>query len=185
MKKFLIWFGIIVVALIVLMMIAFPIMQNQTKKASPEEVVTHSVDDLNMEVFYCRPSKKGRVIFGELVPYGVTWRTGANEATTFTTSKNINFGGKDLAAGTYSLWTVPGESSWEVVLNSGEYSWGVGWGAKASRKPELDVLSVNSPVESLPSVTEMLTISFADQDTINKSQLMISWDQTRVSVPIN
>lgn len=179
------WFGIVVVALIVLMMIAFPILQKQTKKASPEEVVTHSVEDLDMEVFYCRPSKKGRVIFGELVPYGVTWRTGANEPTTFTTSKEISFGGEDLAAGTYSLWTVPGESSWEVVLNSGEYSWGVGWGAKASREAEFDVLSVNAAVESLPSVTEMLTISFADQDTINKSQLMISWDQTRVSVPIN
>ena len=77
----------------------FGYMKSQTKRASPELVSTYKLDDVEIKVDYSRPSKKGRVIFGELVPYGKVWRTGANEATTFSTSKDIKVGGLPLAMG--------------------------------------------------------------------------------------
>ncbi|HSM62951.1 MAG TPA: DUF2911 domain-containing protein, partial [Gillisia sp.] len=85
-----------------------------TKARSPEDTSVYSEGTLEMEVVYNRPNKKGRVIFGELVPYGEVWRTGANEATTFSTNKNIFVDGSELKEGTYTLWTIPEKDSWKV-----------------------------------------------------------------------
>src|SRR6267143_125560 len=81
--------------------------QVYTKSFSPEANVDFSDGNLKIHVFYNRPYKKGREIFGKLEPYGKTWRTGANEPTTFETSADLKFGDKVLKAGKYSLWTVP------------------------------------------------------------------------------
>ena len=90
------------------------------------EVVTYTQGDLQLDVFYCSPSKKGRKIFGELVPYGEVWRTGANEATTFTTNKDLIIDGKKLVTGNlYSIWTIPEEDSWTIIFNNKMYNWGV------------------------------------------------------------
>jgi len=77
-----------------------------------------TVEGKDIKVVYGQPSKKGRVIFGELVPYGQVWRTGANEATEITFAKPAHFAGKDIAAGTYSFFTIPNENEWTVILNS-------------------------------------------------------------------
>lgn len=159
-------------------------MKERTKQASPEGLVTYSLQngsDASLEVFYNRPSKKGRVIFGELVPFGEVWRTGANEATTFTTNVPLLIGGQELPEGKYTIWTIPGPSEWTVIFNTKMYSWGVSWGGKASRDPDHDELSIKVPVEILQEVTEMFTIDLRNQDPV---EMHLMWDQTRVVVPM-
>ncbi|MBS1583397.1 MAG: DUF2911 domain-containing protein [Bacteroidetes bacterium] len=180
--RFLIRLIIIVAALLALAFIGFKVMQHQTKKASPEATVTYAKDGLDIEVFYNRPSKKGRVIFGGLVPYGVVWRTGANEATTFRTGQDLTIGGKTLPAGKYTLWTIPGEKDWQVIFNKKMYGWGVDFNASASREPAEDALQVTVPVEALPQEVEQFTISI--EDTPGPT-LVLAWDRTRVAVPLH
>ena len=177
--KVLKWFLIIIGALLVLAFAGFKVLQHQTKKASPEGNVAYVKGDLKIDIFYNRPYKKGRVIFGGLVPYDVTWRTGANEATTFTTNKDLTIGGKMLSAGKYTLWTVPHAENWEVVFNKKMYGWGVDWDEKASRDPMEDAVVTTVPVQIMPSVLEQFTISVEDA---TEPTLVLAWDKTRVAV---
>jgi hypothetical protein len=180
MNKVLKWILIVTALLLVVMFVGFKYMQSQTKKHSPENNVALKVNGLEMSVFYNQPSKKGRDIFGALVPYGEVWRTGANEATTFTTNQSINFGGIMVDPGTYTLWTIPGEEKWTVILNKGEYGWGVSMKGVASRVPEKDVASVVVASEKLDAVVEKFTIELNE----NPVRLDLMWDLTKVSVPI-
>lgn len=180
MKKILKWVGIVVGVLAVVLFIAFKFLQANTKKASPEVTVEYKRNGTEISVFYCRPSKKGRTIFGDLVPYGEVWRTGANEATTFTTNKDLIISGKTLPAGKYTLWTIPQKDKWSVIFNSKMYDWGVSFGGVASREAAADVLQVEVPVEALGAVQEQFQISF-DEAT---PAMVFSWDTTKVSVPL-
>lgn len=180
MKKWMKWTLGILLGLFVAVFALFKYMQSQTKKASPEEVVAYTEGDRNISVFYNRPSKRGRVIFGELVPYGTTWRTGANEATTFTTATDLQVGSQTLPAGKYTLWTVPGPEQWTVVFNSGEYSWGLNWEGKASRDPAQDVLLLDVPVKRLNNEVEMFTIRLEGSPL----RMILEWDLTAVEVPL-
>jgi hypothetical protein len=177
LRRILIIIGVLVLSLF----IAFKVLQSQTKKSSPEDKVLFSQGDVKLEVFYNRPYKKGRTIFGDLIPYGQVWRTGANEATTFTTNKKLLIGGKELPAGKYTLWTVPNETSWNVIFNKKMYGWGVGFNGKASQDPKEDALQTEVPVELLPQTVEQFTIAFEQGETIN---MTLIWDATRVVVPI-
>jgi hypothetical protein len=174
LKKILI--GLAVIA--VILFVAFQIMTSRTKKASPEVKQSYSVGVAKIDLFYCSPSKKGREIFGKLVPYGGVWRTGANESTTFETDKNLLIDGKKLPAGKYSLWTIPQQDSWTVVFNKEVPGWGVDFDSKASRNEKEDVLEVKAPVEKLTTSQEKLSLD------ANNNALNISWDMTKVSVPI-
>lgn len=178
--KFLKWALIVLGSLLILGFSAFKFLQYNTKKASPEDTAVYSQGGLEMEVFYNRPGKKGRVIFGGLVPYGKVWRTGANEATTFTTNKALHIGDGTLPVGKYTLWTIPGEQGWTVIFNSKMYPWGVDWNTIASREAEFDVLRVEVPVEAAPAPTELFTIAFQPTPLA----LTLTWDQTRVTVPM-
>ena len=181
MKKTLTRVGIVLAVLLVGLFAAFKVMQSQTKKHSPEDTVTYTSGDLTLSVFYNRPYKKGRDIFGALVPYGEVWRTGANEATIFSTKTDLSIGGHTLPAGKYTLWTVPGPEQWTVIFNEKEYGWGVSFGGKASRDPAADVLEVKAPVQRLQEPVEQFTISFAQGEA---PALQLMWDLTRVSVPV-
>lgn len=163
--------------------LAFPYLQEQTKKASPEVTTNYTNGDLNINVTYSRPSKKGREIFGALVPYGETWRTGANEATMFETNKALTINEKELPAGKYTLWTVPNQNSWDVVFNKGEYSWGISVfkGGKASRDEAKDEIVVTVPVQKVEQSIEQFTIAFEEGETL---MLTLAWDRTKVAVPI-
>jgi hypothetical protein len=172
---------IILVSIVIVLGVLFKFMQYNTKKASPEDTVVYTKNGKEISVFYCRPSKKGREIFGGLVPYDKVWRTGANEATTFTTGTDIVIGEKTLPAGKYTLWTIPGKEEWTVIFNSKEYGWGITFGGEASREAAADVLEVKVPVEPLAEPVELFTISFEDADSV---KLVFSWDKTRVAVPI-
>jgi hypothetical protein len=181
MKKFFKWVAIIIGILIVVLFIAFKYMQSQTKKASPEQTVEYKKQGKDISVFYCRPYKKGREIFGGLVPYGQVWRTGANEATTFETKTELMIAGKSLAAGKYTLWTIPEQKEWTVIFNSKEYGWGVTFGGMPAREADKDVLQVKVPVQALENRIEQFTISFEDSTDLN---LVFAWDKTKVAVPV-
>lgn len=172
----------IVLGSIIIGFIGFQLMKQQTKSYSPEETVTYNENGMELEVFYNRPYKKGREIFGGLVPYGEVWRTGANEATTFATKQDILVDGSLLKEGIYTLWTIPQEESWKVIFNSEMYSWGINTEKKASRLPEFDVLTLEVPVTRMYNEVEQFTISF---ETANDFTLMIiAWDKTAITIPI-
>ena len=185
MKK-LKWILLVIVALIALVMfVGMPYMKEQTKKHSPQSTNTYTKNGMDLSVNYSSPSKKDRVIFGELVPYDVVWRTGANEPTTFTTGSDIKIIDKTLPAGTYSFWTKPGKDSWGVIFNKEVPDWGVtilSGGKKTTRNKEADVVSVNVPTEQMANVQEKLNIGFEDDELL---YLVLSWDQTKIKVPIN
>ncbi|HEX2618209.1 MAG TPA: DUF2911 domain-containing protein, partial [Flavobacteriales bacterium] len=127
------------------------------------------------------PGKKGRAIFGGLVPYGEVWRTGANEATTFTTNQDLMVGGQKLTAGTYTLWTIPGETEWTVIFNTKMYGWGVDFNRKASRDPTADALQVKVPVTPTAGEVEQFTMTIQD---LPAPTLVMEWDRTHVAVPL-
>ena len=153
----------------------------QRPKASPAGTATYDKDGLRIDVNYSRPYKKGRVIFGGLVPFDEVWRTGANEPTVFTTNKDLNIGGKPLPAGKYTLWTIPHADKWQVIFNKKMYNWGINMEGKASREAAEDAVEVTVPVEKLPNVTEQFTIQVVDYKV---PTLELTWDKTRVSVPL-
>ncbi|MGY8885951.1 MAG: DUF2911 domain-containing protein [Flavobacteriales bacterium] len=183
--KILLWIaGVIGVLLLLFNFILWPILQQQTKKSSPEKNITYSKGELRLNLFYCSPSKKDREIFGNLVPYDEVWRTGANEASTFTTNKDIMIAGKPLPAGKYTLWTIPTETSWKVIFNDKMYGWGVKLtNQKASRDPDHDVLVVDGKVsKSLNTVEKFsITLRVSSPDT---SILMFAWDNVVVPLEI-
>lgn len=157
-----------------------------TKNHSPEDVAGYSKEGINLSIAYCKPYKKGRLIFGEasegaLVPYGQVWRTGANEATEITTNKDIYLQDSLLKAGTYSLYTIPGPDQWILAINSKTDYWGRTI-AGSPFEPELDVFRVAGKVTPLSEELEQFTINFSEVDSSLFLNLM--WDQTKVSFKI-
>ena len=149
---------------------------------SPKEIVKFEQNDTKLEVQYYRPSKKGREIFGALVPYDMVWRTGANEATTFTTNKNLIVDGVSVPKGIYTLWAIPKDSTWIVCFNTKQYPWGVDDQMHPMREPKFDLAEVNVPVSHIDQTVERFTIAF-DNSTDNLKMVM-AWDQTKIEVPM-
>lgn len=144
----------------------------QPQRKSPHETVSGG----NVSVTYGRPAKKDREIFGALVPYGQVWRAGADEATEITFAKDGTLGGKPVKAGTYTLFVIPTEKSWTIILNSQLKQWGAYEYDKHKAK---NVLEVTAPVKAGGSVVELFTIKVAG------GQLSFEWDKTQVSVPVS
>jgi hypothetical protein len=155
--------------------------QIYTKSFSPLATTDFNIGNAKLQVVYCQPSKRGRVIFGELVPFGRTWRTGANEPTTFETTSDIMFGNKELKAGKYSLWTVPDEQTWQVVFSREIPRWGINFDGLAQRDSSTDALILEVPTVKTDKVFEMFTISMENVD--EGAELILAWDQTMVAVP--
>jgi Protein of unknown function (DUF2911). len=128
-----------------------------------------------VEISYGQPSKRGRVIFGDLVPYNELWRAGANEATEVTFTKDVNFGGKPVNEGTYTLFVIPKEKEWTVILNSQSGQWGSYDYEKYKVK---NVAEITVPVYTVNDEEEKLTYS------ISKGNIKIEWDHTGVSIPL-
>ena len=152
------------------------------KRLSPKDTVKFELNDLKLKVFYNRPLKKGRVVFGALVPFNEVWRTGANEATTFETNQSLTVNGSLIPAGKYTLWTVPKDSTWTVIFNSKQYSWGVNSEMKPMWDPNYDVADIEVPVEKLNTTVEQFTIAF-DNSTDSLS-LTMAWDDVKIAVPL-
>jgi ABC-type antimicrobial peptide transport system permease subunit len=183
MKKFLILSIAGIVVIVALMVVIGYMNRKQAKSFSPEGEAVFKKDDLTIKVFYNRPYKKGREIFGDLVPYDEVWRTGANEATTFETNKDLTIEGKTLKAGKYSLWSIPGRGSWTIIFNSEYGQWGINSKAEANRDPARDVLSVNVLALQQDQEFEQFTISF--EKTGEDAEMVLIWDKTLVAMPFS
>ncbi len=145
-------------------------------RPSPMAVAQTTLDDgTYVKVVYNQPHRRGREIFGGLVPYGQLWRTGANEATELTTTGDLKLGDATLPAGTYALFTVPGPETWTVVVNAGLGQWGA-YNYDQSR----DVVRFEVPVSMMPDQAyEAFTISFEVD-----GHLALRWDRTEVRIPL-
>lgn len=150
---------------------------------SPPTTATYNEGGLEISVDYSQPSKKGRLIFGEekdgaLQPYGKYWRLGANAATEIYFNKDVTFGGEPIKAGTYRMYAVPGPNTFKVTLNSEvDVFFGV-----AEPDPELDIVTVDTPVQKTASEVETFTIDFSGNNT--DVTINFSWDQTLFTIPV-
>ena len=152
-------------------------------RLSPKDTARIELNDLELEVKYNRPSKRDRDVFGALVPYNKVWRTGANEATTFTTNKPLTIDGYPLPKGDYTLWTVPMDSAWKVMFNSKQYPWGVDEKMEPMWDPNYDVVNLVVPTQDLDDVVEDFTIAF--DNTTGNLKLTMAWDKTKIAIPIS
>ncbi len=154
--------------------------QIQTPAPSPFQKVEQKVGLTDVTLEYSRPSMKGRKIFGGLEAYGKVWRTGANQNTKITFSTDVMVGGKTLEAGTYAVYTIPGETSWDIIFYSDATNWGnpAKWDdAKVAAKVTSDVYPMDMPVETF-------TITFDDLSN-NSVHLGLIWENTYVYAKID
>src|SRR5688572_4252495 len=115
----------IILAATALCTVFFAEAQLKTPQPSPTQTIKQDFGISTVELTYSRPSMKGRKIFGDLVPYNAIWRTGANAATKIKFADEVTIGGQKIKAGDYVLYTIPGETEWEVILNKGLTNWGI------------------------------------------------------------
>ncbi|MBA3850261.1 MAG: hypothetical protein C0502_09765 [Opitutus sp.] len=147
-------------------------------QASPPSTLKQQVGITDIEITYHRPSMKGRQIFGGLVPYGQVWRTGANTATKLTFSTPVKFGGADIPAGTYELFTIPGESEWTVIVHKNMSQWG-----SYAYDQKNDVARVTAKAAKTSWAVETFSIWFNElRDT--SATLNLTWENTHVGIPI-
>ncbi len=136
-------------------------------------------DGKTVHIDYSRPSMHGRKIYGGLVPYGEEWRTGANEATTFVTSTNLDVGGTKVPAGNYTLFTLPEAKQWTLIISKKTGEWGIPYPGKSE-----DLARIHMKVEQLPSPVEQFTIVFANTSP-NTCTLRLDWETTRAGVDVH
>jgi hypothetical protein len=157
---------------IILAMFAFVSFgQDASKMPSPAATAKGSINGSDITISYSQPAVKGRQIWGKLVPYNEVWRTGANNATSFETSKDITIEGKALKAGKYALFTIPAENGeWTVIFNKNFKQWG-SYGYKEAE----DVLRVKVKATKASEMAERLTFS------VNKDNVSLAWDALSVA----
>jgi hypothetical protein len=127
---------------------------------------------------YSSPRMKGRKIYGDLVPFGEVWRTGANEATTFVTNANLLVGGKSVPSGSYTIFTVPRPDRWTLIINKKTGEWGIPYKYESD-----ELVRVDMKVSKLPSPGENFTIAY-DKNS-SGCTLRMDWETTRASVEIS
>lgn len=145
---------------------------------SPNQTIKQDFGLSSIELTYSRPGAKGRKIFGDLVPYGQMWRTGANGATRIKFGDDVVVGGQPVKAGEYALYTIPGESEWEIILNKG-----VNNGGLTGYKADEDVTRFKVKSGRLPSKIESFTMEFGDVKP-KSTDLNLMWENTAITVPI-
>jgi DUF2911 family protein len=144
----------------------------------PSQKIQDKVTDpLALRVIYSRPQKAARPIFGELVKYGEVWRLGANEATEIEFFKQVRIGGKKINKGRYTLYAIPGETSWTIIVNKDTDTWG-----SFKYDAKKDVVKTIAPVQKTDAIVEFFSMQF--EKTPTGCNLVISWDRTQVAVPI-
>ncbi len=146
--------------------------QDKKDRPSPPAEASGNIGGATITINYSSPAVKGRSIWGDLVPYGKVWRSGANEATTFETDKNITVEGKTLPKGKYALFTIPGESEWTIIFNKNPDQWGA-----FSYDESMDALRVTVKTAKSSTMHERLTYA------VNKNGIVLSWEN--LDVPVN
>jgi hypothetical protein len=175
---------IVVLPFLLLAAVLLYAQQDKSKRPSPPGTATASfADGKKITVDYSRPNvndpKSGqpRKIFGGLVPYDKEWRTGANEATTFVTTADVMVGDLKVPAGNYTLYTMPGENEWTIIINKQTGQWGTVY----QQDQDLGRTKVKSEKTSSP--VPQFTISF-DPANGKSTKMNLEWENTRVSVPV-
>ena len=148
------------------------------KRPSPLDSAQATIEGAVVKVCYGRPSARGRTMLGGELPFGTPWRLGANEPTRLTLPFAAEVAGVHVAAGTYSLYVVPQATSWEVHVNKAVDRWGIPIDAQVTAQ---DVGKGTVPVEALTQPVEQLTISVVAGAS---SELVVSWEKTRVHIPV-
>jgi len=150
--------------------------QDKSQRPSPPaQAQCKFSDGKTITVDYSSPRAKGRKIFGDLVPYGEVWRTGANEATTFVTSADLSVEGKDVPAGNYTIFTVPTANNWTLIINRKTGEWGIPYKYQSDElaRVPMSASKTSGPVEDF-------TISFEPSGAA--CTLQVSWENTQASV---
>ena len=166
----------IILISVVVLALAFFCYMTFTKSKSPADTAKFDQNGLAVQVDYCQPYKKDRVVFGQLVPYGKVWRTGANEATLIEVKQDVKIAEKPLKAGKYTLWTIPNQDSWTIIINSETGQWGTMYDEKK------DVLRVDVPAGKITETVEQFKIDFAP--AANGTDMQMRWENTEVKVPV-
>jgi hypothetical protein len=151
-------------------------------RRSPLDSLTFGVGGHPVKLCYSRPAARDRAVFGGLVPYGTVWRTGANEPTMIHTTGAINIAGIAVEPGTYSIYTIPGESRWEVIVNRAVSQ----WGHERNYTEDVQAQEVGRgvvPSEHVEHHTEQLTFE-ASQDAAGDTMLVLRWERTAVTIPV-
>ncbi|HET9743285.1 MAG TPA: DUF2911 domain-containing protein [Terriglobales bacterium] len=152
--------------------------QDKSKRPSPPGTAEFTfADGKKVTIDYSRPHAKGRKIVGGLVPYGQVWRTGANEATSLKTDTDLNIGGTTVPAGNYTLYTLPSESGWKLIVNKQTGQWGTVYDEKQ------DFARIDMQTSSLPEMVEQFTMSFSKSGD-DSATLNLDWEKTRASVEV-
>ncbi len=151
--------------------------QIRTPASSPSAEIKQTVGLTEVTINYSRPSAKGRVVFGDLVPMGQLWRTGANAATKLTFSDNVSLGGQELKKGSYAVLTSPSDEAWKVLLYPYEST---NWGSYTDKEP---FASFAVRPDKTPEFTETFTITVSDI-TAGSANIDLRWEQTKVSLPL-
>jgi hypothetical protein len=145
---------------------------------SPKASVSQMFGLTDIRLEYASPAVKGRIIFGELVPYGQVWRTGANSATEIHFSTDVELGGKEIKAGKYALFTIPNEKEWTIILNTNEGQWG-----STNYKQELDVHRFTVAPKTLGDSYERLVFLVQAIDD-NSAHVLLRWANTEIAIPV-
>ena len=149
----------------------------EQERPSPLAITAIRYKDAYAKITYSRPQKRGREIFGKLVPYGQVWRTGANEATEITVTKNVQINGSLLKAGTYSIFSIPNKEKWTIIINTEQGLWG-----SYNYNSKLDEMRFDVPVQNVTGDTyEKFTIQFDQRNEL--ADLLIMWDRVKISIP--
>jgi hypothetical protein len=144
---------------------------------SPPDSVRASVGGAALSVRYSRPATRGRVIFGNVVPWNQVWRTGANQATVLETSADLSVAGTTVPAGKYSLWTIPSTAGWKLIVNRNTGQWGTDYDA------QYDLARLDMKVEPLSQPVEQFTIAIEPKG--KRGVLTLEWEKTRASIPFS
>jgi len=154
--------------------------QLKTPTLSPFSKISQEVGLTEINIEYSRPSAKGRVVFGKLVPFDRIWRTGANASTKITLHESAKIGGQSIEAGTYAIYTIPREKDWTIIIHSNTQLRSLAGKAYDIKK---DVLRFNVPSKAITDYVETFTIQCSDLRT-NSVHLRFTWENTSVAIPI-
>ncbi len=169
--------GVSLFMLIAVLAVAQQPPQDKSKRPSPHETASVTLKGKKITIDYGRPFLKGRKVGQELAPYGKVWRTGADEATALNTEIDLNIGGIKVPAGQYTLYTLPSEGTWKLIINKQTGQWGTKYDESQ------DLGRVDMKKTDLPQSVEQFTISF-DKKGESAADLNLDWENTRVSVAL-
>jgi Protein of unknown function (DUF2911) len=169
--------GVSFVVLMAVLAMAQQPPQDKSKRPSPHETAEVTLKGKKITIDYGRPFLKGRKVGQELAPYGKVWRTGADEATTLNTEVDLNIGGVKVPAGKYTLYSLPSEGTWRLIINKQTGQWGTKYDESQ------DLARVDLKKSPLPQSVEQFTIAF-DKKSESTADLNLDWENTRVSVAV-